>query len=104
MDGEQDDLITLTACGVTTEWRFPPKITHCPKRKCSEKFDSHSNALRHYIAEHASNAIFCSLCQKPITVYRSKSFCEHYRKAHPFNKIPYKFDDINESTSEMQVK
>lgn len=105
-DNDQDELITLSARGITTYYSFPPHITHCPKPTCLERFETRLIAKNHYIAEHASEAIFCSLCSKPITVnlLHPDAFVKHFQKMHPFNKIPFDFDDKNTSTSEIQVQ
>lgn len=97
--GEDGDLITLRGCGLTTHWRFPTNVTDCPVQKCPRKFKHRLDAIAHYKADHAENAIYCSICKKPISVGCPKHFKLHYNRMHPDIKVPFEIDDENAGTS-----
>lgn len=102
-DGDKysdDDLITLQGCGITTKWKFPPKLTTCPVQRCKQTFRTRALAIVHYKQLHAKHAIHCSLCDKPISAHSFVQFKSHYNCWHPYQKIPYNSNDANESNTE----
>lgn len=82
-----DDLIILTGCDTQTEWFFPKKLKKCPTLNCSVKFKSRSEAINHYRNFH-SNAILCTLCEKPIGAKSLNNVLRHYEQIHPNEDLP----------------
>lgn len=86
-DEEVDDLIQLTAeCGIRTEWQFP-RLKHCPVVNCCAKFGHRSQAIFHYRKFH-SNAILCTICDKPISAKSLHNFSKHFKNVHPDEELP----------------
>lgn len=95
VDQVDDDLITLGGCGQVTQWRFPQNLSSCPVLKCLKQFNSRSDAITHYKLKHAKNAVYCSLCNKPIAAPLPGIYKLHYNRLHPNIKNP--FDEITEN-------
>lgn len=85
----EDDLITLHSCGITTQWKFPKNIKICPVITCRKNFDSRSNAIAHYKRTHANHSILCSICDKPLYSKSISDFIRHHKNIHPDVEIPY---------------
>lgn len=93
---EIDDLITLSGCGLTTEWRFPKCLKKCPVSRCDNRSRSRLNAILHYKKQHAMHSILCPICVKPICALHKNNFLSHHRHCHPDKEIPYNFDTSEE--------
>lgn len=85
VDNKVDDVIELSGCFRSTYWRFPKEMTRCPNQRCRLKsFKTRADAIAHFKAEHASNNILCSHCNKPIYVkYNASKLKRHYESIHP---------------------
>lgn len=93
-DDEVDDLITLEGCGQISQWRFPRDVSRCPVRNCTETFEFRSVGIAHYKEQHAKNAIFCLICQRPVLTKSLSFFINHYREKHPGEELTaYNFDE-----------
>lgn len=93
-DDHKNDIdfqITLSGCGQFTSWIFPD-IAQCPNASCKLEFKNRKKALDHFREVHASNAVLCFLCQKPISTRHHNDFIIHYRRIHPNKAVPYDFD------------
>lgn len=93
----------LEGAGVVTYWQFPPEQTRCPVWKCEIELNSRSDALIHYKRQHATSAILCELCDRPVAAHSANTFIAHYQRTHPFKKVPYNLDDGSTNSSESQV-
>lgn len=102
-DIDGNDLISLTGYGISTQWVFPADQAKCPVKLCQLEFDTRSDCIRHYKRRHTKNAILCELCDKPISVGATDTFVNHFRRVHPFKKIPFNLDDENGCDTEKQV-
>lgn len=76
----------------TTQWAFPKRLKKCPTLNCSAKFQSRSQAACHY-QKHHSNAVVCTICDKPISANGLQNVVQHYNRIHPNDDIPH---DIKE--------
>lgn len=92
-DDEQEDLIELHGCGLTTYWKFPKNVKNCPVHRCRANFGVRSDAIRHYRNYHANRAILCPICVKPILCANRSFFNikDHYNRVHPNEELPYDF-------------
>lgn len=88
MDGKDDDLITLSGLGQSTQWRFPQGMTRCPVYNCRREYGVRSLAIAHYIRWHAKNSVFCIECSKPVAAKEVGTFIMHYSKFHPNAELP----------------
>lgn len=91
----------MTGGGQITHWQFPKKATKCPVKSCLEHFGVRSDAIDHYKKRHAMNYIFCSECDKPVSMYFLIDINEHYRRVHPNVALP-KDDEESVNQSEME--
>lgn len=91
----EDDLIDLNGCGRKSRWRFPANVLKCPgARNCQQIFKTRSAVIRHYKENHTEGSILCPLCDKPIKTNSTFDYyVAHYRRIHPFKKIPFVDDD-----------
>lgn len=89
---EDDEFITLYACGITTKWRYPKNQTDCIVFNCHQKFTSQAEGIAHYTKYHALGSLLCTICDRPIRSSQSSSdFRKHYAHCHPNETIPYDF-------------
>lgn len=88
-DALQDDPITLNGCGIETHWTVPAGMLKCPTLKCEKKFKVRSDLIRHFKESHAVGSILCYECQRPIRALRFDQYVIHYRRMHPFVKVPF---------------
>lgn len=94
IDEMDNDLIILSGFGLTSHWNFPPNTTTCPVENCQLSFKLRSTAIYHFKQQHATNSVFCLICNRPIC---SKPISIHYREAHPEVEIPER-QQIDECT------
>lgn len=102
-EDEVDDLITLKACGITTQWKFPAGLKNCPVMSCRVLFGVRSDAITHYIKKHASHSILCKECNKPIITHYLKDFKKHYNNVHPKLKIPFDFEPSRKAMTKVKT-
>lgn len=88
-DGRGEDLITLSAFGINTKWRFPNDLTSCPTTRCNFVSDSRSTLIGHYKTKHASHALLCDVCNKPIICNSKYNFRRHFWIMHRGKTIPH---------------
>lgn len=82
-----DDLIELSACGITTYFRMTSK--QCPVSNCRLKFERKSEAIAHYTDLHSKGSLYCPLCSKPIRIQSLSHIKIHFERAHPYEKVPF---------------
>lgn len=99
-DGDDDDIITLSGCGITTRWRYPKDSKKCPFKNCRKTSKNQSYAIAHYKKEHSADGILCEICKKPICCRLVKTFIEHYKRQHPNEKVPYAFQSNSSNVKE----
>lgn len=87
-DNSINDMITLFGCGKTSQWRFPLKLKYCPAINCTKIFKSRSDAIVHYQQSHANNAVFCTICNQPVSASHKSLFIKHYTTNHPDVEFP----------------
>lgn len=103
---EEDDLITLSGCDITTQWRFPEEMKCCPEPHCWAEFGVRSDAIRHYKKRHANHSIVCPACVMPIMCTNGSlsDFRTHYNHIHPNDVLPYGLDaDVKPQVSQFIV-
>lgn len=93
---EEDGWITLTGAGQITQWKFPEKTKTCPVKSCLKHFGVHSDVVDHYRKRHFKDYIYCSLCDKPVSVRLFGDFNGHYLKMHPEAPLPNDFDGTSD--------
>lgn len=100
---KEDDLITLSGCGQQTQWRFPPELTRCPVSNCKKKFGIRAHAIAHYRGLHAKYAVFCSICNGPVSAKDIRTFSQHYDKRHPDEEKPVHLKDSMNGFEEVRI-
>lgn len=83
-----DDMITLSGCGVITQWHFPMNIKYCPARGCGKRFKARLNAINHYRDKHAHVCFLCTICDKPFAGRYPSDIKQHYKRFHSKASIP----------------
>lgn len=99
----EDDLIALNACGIRTKWRIPADMQKCPTSSCQQIFKMRSDLIRHFKENHAEGSILCNLCQKPIRITQFDQYVGHYRRIHPFAKVPFTGGDEQDPLNSEQL-
>lgn len=56
---EEEDLIELTTCGITTQWLFPDKCRVCPVGNCRQHFRTRLDGIKHFRESHTIGSICC---------------------------------------------
>lgn len=95
MQSPEDDLVVFNACGITTSWRPPADMLKCTVLNCQTNFQTRSALIRHFNDNHAEG-IVCKICDKPIRTHQFDQFVAHYRRMHPFKKVPFTGGDEEE--------
>lgn len=93
-DDDEHDWITLSGCNQISQWKFPPKRTHCPVQKCRAQFETIKQTILHYKTVHAEHGVLCPLCNKPIIAKLTVTYKRHFMSVHPGEKFP--LDEIDE--------
>lgn len=101
---DEDDVITLNGCGRISHWKFPADLTNCPVFKCNAEFGLRSDAIDHYKKCHAMNAIYCSMCEKPIAAYTLSNLKAHYTRMHPGIDFILNFKDEPSTSKDLSPK
>lgn len=98
-DVPQDDPIVLNSCGIKSHWTVPVGMLKCPTLNCQKNFETRSDLIRHFKENHAEGSILCYECQRPIRVRRFDLYIQHYRRIHPFVKVPFAEGDQDEQSN-----
>lgn len=67
------------------------------ERDCLLECGTNSAAIIHYKEEHASNAILCYICDRPIYAKQPKDFQIHYDTTHPDADMPFIFNSMKKT-------
>lgn len=88
-DVSQDDRIVLNSCGIKSHWKVPVGMLQCPNARCEQTFKMRTDLIRHFKENHAEGSILCYVCQRPIRALQFDQYERHYRRRHPFIKVPF---------------
>lgn len=99
-DEDDENMIALEGCGISTKWRFPKDLTKCPMLRCDASFSTHSACRNHFKKVHAKHSICCPECKKPYVAFRPHNFLLHFSNAHPNSRMPFKFNQATKDDDE----
>lgn len=96
-----DDLIILEGGGQIEQWRFPDEFAQCPVEECGTQFTVRMDAITHFKKQHAKSAMYCSICDMPITAERSEDSKEHFHEKHPDVDVELNLDELPREVHEV---
>lgn len=103
-DNDNDDIITLNGCGITTHWRYPEDTRKCPAKNCGRKSKTQAYAIAHYKRIHSKDAILCEICNKPLSVTNQNNFISHYKRQHPNEQVPHNLQTTSCNVEERTLR